>query len=235
MVGDAETLSLADAGQIWLPGQTDVRREGLETMFGSQHEGLSQSMAQALNCMDPASLVGAPSTGYPAGTLGDNLRHLAALIKADVGVHVAATDHLGWDTHHFELNELDQRVPELADCLAAFHADLGSHADRTLVLVMTEFGRRVRDNMSGTDHGHGSVMFALGGGVNGGQVFLRDGTWPGLSEQDLYEGRDLQVTTDFRDVFGEVMLRFLGLGFTKTKEVLLGHSLTNSTMPGLFA
>lgn len=235
LAGAAETLSLRDAAQLSLPGLS-IRRDGLEMMYaGGQHAGLSDGIDRALACLDPAALVGPSSTtGYPTSPLGDTMSNLAALIKADIGVHVAAVDHLGWDTHQLELNELDVHGADLAGSLAAFYDDLGSHASRTLVLVMTEFGRRVQDNMSGTDHGHGSVMFAIGGGVNGGQVYLKNDTWPGLAEQDLHEGRDLQVTTDFRDVFGEVMIRFLGLGSNPTRDVLLDYGVPPTKMLDLF-
>ena len=103
-------------------------------------------------------------------------------------------------------------APELGAALAAFHEDLGADAARTVTIVMTEFGRTAAQNGSlGTDHGHGSVMMALGGPVAGGQV-LTNGDWPGLGAADLFEGRDLAVTTDFRDLFAEVLDRHMGVG-----------------------
>lgn len=235
MRGAANTLSMSSVSDFALPGQTDIRREGLEVMFGGPNP-LHDAMNQAFGCLDVAAQVGPPSSGYPSSDLAVSLSNLAAVIKADVGLQAAAVDHLGWDTHRNELVEQAALATELSGALAAFMADLGSHASRTCVLVMTEFGRRVEENLSGTDHGHGSLMFVLGGGVKGGKVYLRDDTWPGLSSQDLYDGRDLQVTTDFRDVFGEVLLRFMGLGYTATcDDVLLGYTVPNSQMLGLFA
>jgi len=147
------------------------------------------------------------SAGYPraAGDFAD----VAKLIKADVGLEVAWLDSYGWDTHRqqgsTDSGELPRRLDQLAQTLAAFRADLGERLERVLVLVMTEFGRTVRENGTrGTDHGHGSVMLLLGGALQGGRVF---GEFPGLAEEHLYEGRDVPVTTDFRDVLAEICER----------------------------
>jgi uncharacterized protein (DUF1501 family) len=130
------------------------------------------------------------------------------VVKAGVGLEVAALDLGGWDTHANQggvEGPMPNLMRALAEALAAFAADLGPHLDRTLVLTMTEFGRTCRENGNyGTDHGHGGALLLLGGGVAGGRIH---GKWTGLSERNLYEGRDLKVTTDFRDVFAEVLLR----------------------------
>jgi uncharacterized protein (DUF1501 family) len=234
LAGPATTLSLLEAGQLYLFGGQELRRDYLDILYtGASQHGMEFYMDQALACLDPAALVGPKSSGYPATELGADLGNLAALIKADVGVHLAGINHPGWDTHNSELRELDSQVDDLARSLAAFYNDLGSHASRTLVLVVTEFGRRLRENSTGTDHGHGSVMFLMGGGVNGGRIHLTNDLWPGLADQDLYEGRDLQVTSDFRSVYFEVLNRFMGLGSNDTKDVLLGFGLR--TLRSLFA
>ena len=140
----------------------------------------------------------------------------------------------GWDTHSNEAPRLSGLAADLAQSLAAFRAHLGSAVNRTLLLVMTEFGRSARENAAkGTEHGHGGLMFALGGGVSGGQVLLRNDSWPGLRPSDLYEGRDLKVTTDFRDVFAEVLHRHLG--FSNPGALLPDHAVSASRYPGLFA
>ena len=123
---------------------------------------------------------------------------------------------------------------DLASSLAAFATDLGADLDRTVVLVMTEFGRRVVENGAiGCDHGHGSVMMALGGSVQGGNVLLRDGAWPGLVQPYLFQGIDLAGTTDFRDVFAELLDRHMGL--SNLGSMFPGFSVDTANYPGLFA
>ena len=101
------------------------------------------------------------------------------------------------------------RLAEFGQAIAALHQDLADRMKDVVVLTMSEFGRTVRENGNrGTDHGHANAMFVLGGGVKGGKVY---GQWPGLQPEQLFEGRDLARTTDFRDVFGEVLQRHLGL------------------------
>lgn len=150
------------------------------------------------------------SVKYPGGRTAQKLRDIASLIHADCGLEVAALDIGGWDHHANEGgNEgvLANMLKDLAEALAAFAADLGDRIERTLVLVMTEFGRTCAENGNrGTDHGHGGLMFLLGGGVKGGKVH---GKWTGLEEKALYQGRDLPVHTDFRDVFATVLKEHL--------------------------
>jgi len=135
---------------------------------------------------------------YPGGPLGNAMKQLAQLIKADVGLRVGCADAGGWDTHLGQPGALDRNLRELAQAMAAFHQDLGARAEDVVLIAATEFGRTVRQNgAAGTDHGHGSVAFVLGGGVNGGKLH---GRWPGLADDQLYEGRDLAVTTDLRSI-----------------------------------
>src|SRR5207247_3312655 len=146
----------------------------------------------------------APENGaeYPKGRLGDSLKQIAQLIKADVGLEVAFADGGGWDTHANQGNErgqLAQRLSEFSQSLAALYRDLGDRMNDVVVLTMSEFGRTVRENGNrGTDHGHATAMLVLGGAVRGGKVY---GRWPGLAREQLFEGRDLAVTTDFRTRF----------------------------------
>ncbi len=160
-----------------------------------------------------------PSNGarYPAGQFGDSMRQIAQLIKAGVGLEAAFTDTpgLNWDTHSNQAlgngsrGQLANLFRNFGQGIAAFAADLGKQMDDVLVVTMSEFGRTVRENGSrGTDHGHGNAMMLLGGGINGGKVY---GEWKGLATSNLYEGRDLAVTTDFRDVLSEISSGFLGL------------------------
>jgi uncharacterized protein (DUF1501 family) len=154
-----------------------------------------------------------PSKGaqYPKGQLGRSLQQVAQLIKANVGLEVAFAEVGGWDHHVNEgsvQGQLAGCLSQFGDALAAFYVDLGDRMADVVLLTMTEFGRTVRENGNhGTDHGHASAMFVLGGPVKGGKVY---GQWPGLAPDGLYEGRDLALTTDFRDVFAEVLVRHLG-------------------------
>jgi uncharacterized protein (DUF1501 family) len=133
------------------------------------------------------------------------------LIKANLGVQVAFTDIGGWDHHVNEGNtqgQLANILREFSQSLSAFYIDLGDLAEDTVVVTMSEFGRTARENGNrGTDHGHANVMLVMGGPVKGGKVY---GKWPGLESHQLYEGRDLAVTTDFRQVVGEAVSRHLG-------------------------
>ncbi len=164
-----------------------------------------------LKASDPAHYTPAANANYPKGHFGDSLKQLAQLIKANLGVQVAFADIGGWDHHVNEGNIKGQIANVLGDfsqSIAAFWTDLGDLGEDTVVVTMSEFGRTARENGNrGTDHGHANVMFVLGGPVRGGKVY---GRWPGLDQSQLYEGRDLALTTDFRLVLSEVVSKYLG-------------------------
>ena len=164
-----------------------------------------------LKAADPGKYTAAHGADYPRGRFGDSLRQLAQLIKANLGVQVAFADIGGWDHHVNEgstTGQLANVLTEFSQSLTAFWIDLGVLAEDTVIVTMSEFGRTARENGNrGTDHGHANVMFVLGGPVKGGKVF---GRWPGLDQSQLYEGRDLALTTDFRQVIGEVVTRHMG-------------------------
>ena len=149
---------------------------------------------------------------YLRNPFGNSLLQIAQLIKSDVGLEVAFADVGGWDTHAAQggaQGQLANNLRNFSEAIAAFAKDLGSRMSDVVLVTMSEFGRTVRENGNrGTDHGHATVMLALGGNVNGGKVY---GKWPGLASGQLFEGRDLAVTTDFRDVFGEVLAEHLGV------------------------
>ena len=135
------------------------------------------------------------------------LQQIATLIKSDAGVEVAFADIGDWDHHSNEVAQLANRVREFGTSLAAFARDLGDRLEAVVIVTMSEFGRTVKENgNAGTDHGHGNVMMVMGGSVRGGKVY---GEWPGLEPEQLFEKRDLAVTTDFRDVLGELVERHL--------------------------
>jgi len=150
----------------------------------------------------------AAGANYPKGRFAESMRQIAQLIKADVGVGVAFADIGGWDHHVNEVGQLTARLDEFGSSLAAFYQDLGDRMEDVVVVTMSEFGRTAKENGNrGTDHGHANAMFVMGGPVKGGKVY---GKWPGLAPEQLYEQRDLALTTDFRDVLSEAVYRHLG-------------------------
>jgi uncharacterized protein (DUF1501 family) len=164
-----------------------------------------------LKSADPSKYKPAPGANYPQGRFGESLQQLAQLIKSNLGVQVAFADIGGWDHHVNEgstQGQLANILREFSESLFAFWMDLGSLAEETVVVTMSEFGRTARENGNrGTDHGHANAMFVMGGPVRGGRVY---GRWPGLDASQLYEGRDLAVTTDFRRVLSEAVSQHLG-------------------------
>lgn len=165
---------------------------------------------------------------YPRGRLGQSLNQVAQLVKGNVGLEAAFADMGGWDHHTNEIPQMENQLREFGQALAAFHRDLGDRMEDVVVVTMSEFGRTARENGTrGTDHGHANVMFAMGGGIHGGRVA---GRWPGLEAEQLYEGRDLAVTTDFRDVLGEIVTTHVGR--TDLQAVFPGFRPGAS--PGLF-
>ena len=185
-----------------------------------------------LKRVNPAQYKPSPDAVYPRGAFGDRLRQVAQLIKSDIGLEIAFTDIGGWDTHANQgssLGQLALRLTEFAQGLSALYTDLKERAEDVVILTMTEFGRTARENGNrGTDHGHASVMFAIGGSVKGGKVY---GKWPGLKSHQLYEGRDLAVTTDFRDVFAELAKKHLGAN--DLNAIFPGYQVNASNFKGL--
>jgi uncharacterized protein (DUF1501 family) len=152
----------------------------------------------------------APKNGavYPNSGYGQALKQIAQLIKADMGLEVAFAESGQWDHHANEGPQIANRLDDFASGIAAFAQDLGDGMADVMVLTMSEFGRTVSENGArGTDHGHGNAMLVLGGNTKGGKVY---GKWPGLEREQRYEGRDLAITTDFRDVFSEVLRTHMG-------------------------
>src|SRR4030095_9083430 len=176
--------------------------------------GMGRETFEAVNYLKkvkPAQEQQENGAQYPRSPFGNSLLQIAQLIKAGVGLEVAFTDIGGWDTHVNEgssRGQLANLLQQFSSAIAALHTDLGQRMDDVVILTMSEFGRTVRENGNrGTDHGHANAMFVLGNSVRGGKIY---GDWPGLKSDQLYEGRDLALTTDFRDVFGEVAKKHLG-------------------------
>jgi uncharacterized protein (DUF1501 family) len=201
-----------------------------DTLHGTGRETFDA--LAALRKADPERYRPAAGASYPRGRYGDSLRQIAQLIKADLGVEIAFTESGGWDHHAAEggvQGQLANRLREFGQGLAAFSRDLGDRMADVVVVTLTEFGRTARENGNrGTDHGHAGVAFVMGGGVRGGTVH---GRWPGLEDTSLYEGRDLAVTTDFRDLVGEVLVRHLG--DRDLWRVFPGHAAGAGRFPGV--
>jgi len=172
------------------------------------------SAVKIMQSIQKQAYVPANGAKYPNGRFGQSLQQIARLIKSDVGLEVAFADIGGWDTHVNEVGQqasqgqLANNLRDFGDALATFYQDLGDRMEDVTLVTMSEFGRTARENGNrGTDHGHANVMFVMGGDIQGGKIY---GDWPGLADEQLYEGRDLNLTTDFRDVLGELVAKHLG-------------------------
>src|SRR3954466_5878529 len=190
---------------------------GLSNSFESMYAGSVDTVlhgtgketfdaVKMLKAADPSKYQPVRGADYPRGRFGDSLKQVAQLLKANLGVEVAFADIGGWDHHVNEGNtqgQIANLTREFSQSIAAFWTDIGDLGNDTVLVSMSEFGRTARENGTrGTDHGHANVMFVLGGPVKGGKVY---GRWPGLGQSQLYEGRDLAVTTDFRNVISEAL------------------------------
>jgi uncharacterized protein (DUF1501 family) len=217
MQGDHPALAIPDLNNFGVRHDDQVgsafrrlyRTEAGDAVSSAAEEAFDA--VRLLETIDPSRYEVAGGAEYPSGDFGRSLREIAQLAKADVGVEIAFADVGGWDTHVRQggaQGRLTGRLIQLSQGIRALYDDLGDLMDDVVILTMSEFGRTVAENGSGgTDHGHANCMLALGGSVNGGRVL---GDWPGLEREQLYEGRDLAVTTDFRDVFAEVVSGHLG-------------------------
>lgn len=237
--GTAGAIAMADLRQFRLrPGAGAKGGQRFEEMYAGTGAGALRSTGsetfealEFLERKDPARYRPEAGIEYPRDRFGASLMQVAQLLKADVGVELAFAEVGGWDHHAAEggvQGQLANRLRELGGALSAFHRDLGTRMQDVVLVTLTEFGRTVRENGNrGTDHGHASVSFVMGGPVHGGKVH---GRWPGLGHDQLYEGRDLALTTDFRDLLGEVLTRHLGV--TKLDAVFPGHQPA-ATGPGV--
>ena len=215
LAGGHPALAIPDLDRFGVAGGLDssfqrlYRTENGDAVTAAADEAFEA--IRVLEGVDPTRYTTANGARYPNGDFGRSLRQIAQLIKSDVGVEIAFIDLGGWDTHVGQgaaQGQLANRLTELSRGIAALYADLGDRMEDVVILTMSEFGRTVEENGSGgTDHGHANVMLALGGPVDGGKIL---GDWPGLEREQLYEGRDLALTTDFRDVFSEIVQGHLG-------------------------
>jgi uncharacterized protein (DUF1501 family) len=222
--------NLADFSVAGRGPQTSSISNAFQAMYDESSDavlhGTGQETFEAvkmLKAADPSKYQPAAGVEYPKSQFGNSLKQVAQLLKANLGVEAAFSDIGGWDTHQNQGNangQLANRLKEFSETIAAFWKDMGPDAENVTLVTMSEFGRTARQNgTGGTDHGHANVMFVLGGQVKGGKVY---GRWPGLSNEQLNEGRDLAVTTDFRVVLGEATYKTLG---SKNLELVFPGSM----------
>lgn len=238
--GRAPALAIANLADFNIrAGQSSASMQGgFEALYaremGDSLAGMGRETFEAVNFLkkaNPGQYKPANGAQYPRTPFGNSLLQIAQLIKANVGLEIAFTDIGGWDTHVNEGNargQLGNILQQFTSAIAALYIDLGQRMDDVVVLTMSEFGRTAKENGNrGTDHGHANAMFVVGNSIRGGKVY---GQWPGLRNDQLNEGRDLALTTDFRDVFGEVAKNHLRT--SNLQAVFPGYSPSPSRFRG---
>ncbi len=238
LAGAAPAVALADVRQFQVLAPQAVVG-GFEAMYAQAVDqslrGVGQEMFEAMDILrrnNPARYQPENGAEYPRSRFGQALLQVAQLIKADIGLECAFLDSGGWDHHVNEggvQGQLANLLRDLAQGLSAFHRDLGERMADVVLVTMSEFGRTVHENGNrGTDHGTATCFFVLGGAVRGGKVY---GQWPGLEREQLFEGRDLALTTDFRTVLSELIARHLGN--TQLDAVFPGFAADQKSFLGL--
>ncbi|MCB0123214.1 MAG: DUF1501 domain-containing protein [Caldilineaceae bacterium] len=225
LAGSTEAIGMTSPNGFSFGGNwryADTQRQMLRDMYAGS-SWLHEAGVQTLDAIDvveygsPGNYTPENGATYPNNSFGRYLQTVAQMVKLQLGLKVATVDLGGWDTHDSQGNAgggyFANQFGTLASGLAAFMTDLSNsggtdHTKRITIVVKSEFGRTFKQNASrGTDHGHGNVMLVLGGSVNGGKVY---GRWPGLHTEQLYDRRDLDVTTDYRQVLSEILIRRMG-------------------------
>jgi len=216
--GTAPAIALPDVSQFKVFAQSPAVEGGFEALYAQTVDtvlrGTGNETFEAVDMLrkaDPARFQPENGAQYPAGRVGQTMLQVAQLLKADIGMEVSFVDTGGWDNHVNEggaQGQLANLLRDLSGSLSAFSQDLGDRMEDVVVVTMSEFGRTAHENGNrGTDHGHANCMLVLGGPAKGGKVY---GQWPGLNPDQLNEGRDLTLTTDFRSVLGELIVNHLG-------------------------
>jgi len=207
-LGNINSFAVAGRGPSPSPAAS-----AFEAMYGDSGDHILHSAGEEtfeavkmLRAANPSQYTPRNGSGYPASEFGNRMKQIAQLLKSNLGVEAAFTDVGGWDTHQNQGSvegQLSNRLRDFSSSIAAFWRDMGDDAENITLVTMSEFGRTARENgTGGTDHGHANAMFVLGGTVKGGKVY---GRWPGLENHQLNEGRDLALTTDYRQVLGELV------------------------------
>jgi uncharacterized protein (DUF1501 family) len=216
--GRMPAIALPDVRQFRVFAQSPAIEGGFEALYAQTVDevlrGTGTETFEAIDMLrkaDPSRFQPENGADYPRSRVGQNMQQVAQLLKADIGLEVTFVDTGGWDNHVNEggaQGQLANLLRDLGQSLAAFAQDMGDRMEDIVVVTMSEFGRTAHENGNrGTDHGHANCMFVMGGPVKGGEVY---GKWPGLAPEQLNEGRDLKLTTDFRSVLGEIISRHLG-------------------------
>jgi uncharacterized protein (DUF1501 family) len=216
--GTAPAIALPDVSQFKVFAQSPAVEGGFEALYAQTVDtalrGTGNETFAAVDMLrkaDPAHFKPENGAQYPSGRVGQTMMQVAQLLKADVGMEVSFVDTGGWDNHVNEggsQGQMANLLRDLSQSLSAFSQDLGDRMEDVVVVTMSEFGRTAHENGNrGTDHGHANCMLVMGGPVQGGKVY---GQWPGLNDEQLNEGRDLTLTTDFRSVLGELIVNHLG-------------------------
>jgi uncharacterized protein (DUF1501 family) len=231
MQGRAATLSFPGVDEFAVRDTMGSARSIEDSYTRSRDSLLNASAREAFEAMavlqkaTGGSYQPANGADYPRSPFGRALQEIARIAKANVGLEVAFAETTGWDTHVAQGSsdgQLAGRLDDLAGAIAALTTDLGDRMADTVILTMSEFGRAASQNGNGgTDHGHGNAMMLIGGPVNGGRVY---GTWPGLRPEQRFEARDLAVTTDFRNVFAEVVTEHLRAPAAALARILPGYT-----------
>ncbi len=237
--GAAPALAMGNTADFTVADMS--ARTSFEEIYQATHDkSLNGAGGEAFEAMRTLSKKTAgqyrPANGaaYPRSPFGQALQEIARLAKSDVGLEIAFAESTQWDHHVNQgaaTGQMANRLDDFSRGIAALAQDLGERMADTIILTMSEFGRAVAENGSrGTDHGHGNAMFVIGGSVKGKEVY---GKWPGLKADQRFEGRDLAVTTDFRDVFGEVVVKHLGASAATTARVFPGYEVKRSAFHGV--
>ncbi len=217
--GDTPVVAMNSISEFSIRTNAGEAQRRIEALYktGSSDlvHGSGSDMFEAMKVLraaNPQQYRPSPGVEYPRSPFGQRLLQIAQLIKSGVGLEVAFADVGGWDTHVNQggaQGQLANRLSDFSQSISALVADLGDRMDDVVILTCSEFGRTVRQNgTGGTDHGHAGAMFVIGGSLGATQKVF--GRWPGLAREQLYEGRDLALTTDFRAVFSEVAAKHLG-------------------------
>ena len=221
LAGKVPAIALANINSFTVGGKGPApspAATAFQAMYGESGDSILHATGdetfdavKMLRAANPGQYTPVAGANYPNNEFGNNMKQIAQLLKANLGVEAAFTDVSGWDTHQNQggvTGQLADRLREFSSAIAAFWLDMGPAAENITLVTMSEFGRTARQNgTGGTDHGHANAMFVLGGQVRGGKVY---GRWPGLADGQLNEGRDLAVTTDFRQVLGEAVAKTIG-------------------------
>jgi len=237
--GTAPAVALPDVRQFQVIAQSPIVEGGFEALYAQTVDkalrGTGTETFEAIDMLrkaNPSRFQPENGADYPRSRFGQSLQQIAQMIKADIGLEVCFLDSGGWDNHVNEggvQGQLANLLRDLGQGLTAFYRDMGDRMENIVVVTMSEFGRTAHENGNrGTDHGHANCMFVMGGPVKGGKVY---GRWPGLGPGQLYEGRDLALTTDFRSVLGEVISKHIGSKDLKT--VFPGFDNDSRKFPGL--